>query len=375
MRERRLLRARHRLADHDVCHGDARARGPTRGSGRARRRPIARRRPRTRRRRGPSRDRATRAARARSAAITGTDGAARASVTPRDRHAATGTRPSTCSYTPARRTADPVPGVALLGQPARRKRRAWHARLLVGKQPRSCASARAAGSPGGTLRPVFARHDVAVSLDVGGDDRRRARECARSAPSRSSRRRATARPSPSRRAALPSAAPGGRKPRISIPSDGVRSFAIRSLTASGSAPITRRRRAGPAVDLRPGAEQDRQALAGLLAPDEEDAVLAAGRVGLGRDQHAVRDHLVVARASTAFAEVARLLRHRDTVHRSGRAGSPRPASTTSPRRARPRRGTSRRRGTAPARARRCTRVGVIGSWRCSTSNRSRSSAA
>ena len=102
----------------------------------------------------------------------------------------------------------------------------------------------------------------------------------------------------------------GRKPRISIPSDGVRSFAIKSLTASGSAPMTRRvapvkRRGSPA---RRGAGST-----GLCVPPAapRGSVLATGRVGLWRDQHAVRDHFVVG-GRVPVRGGPRLLRHRDT---------------------------------------------------------------
>ena len=52
--------------------------------------------------------------------------------------------------------------------------------------------------------------------------------------------------------------------------------------------------AGARVHVRPGAQQHGQALAPLVAADEEHGVGAVAGVGLRRDEHAVRDHLAVA---------------------------------------------------------------------------------
>ena len=69
-------------------------------------------------------------------------------------------------------------------------------------------------------------------------------------------------------------------------------------------------RAGPAPDLRPRAQQDLEALPRLLAAGEDDAVLAPARLDAVRDEHAVRNDLVVAR-EPPLRRLARLLGDRD----------------------------------------------------------------
>jgi hypothetical protein len=48
------------------------------------------------------------------------------------------------------------------------------------------------------------------------------------------------------------------------------------------------------VDLRPRPQQDGHAFAWVVAADEHDPVLPTGGIGVRRDQHTVRDQLVVA---------------------------------------------------------------------------------
>ena len=55
-----------------------------------------------------------------------------------------------------------------------------------------------------------------------------------------------------------------------------------------------------------------QALARLVAAGEDDAVLAVGRIGARRDEHAVRDDLVLAR-EPALGGLARALGDGDAV--------------------------------------------------------------
>ena len=71
-------------------------------------------------------------------------------------------------------------------------------------------------------------------------------------------------------------------------------------------------RAGLASDLRPRAQQHRHALARVVPADEDDPVLATGRVRLRRDQDAVRNQLVVARVP-AHRRLARGLGDGDPV--------------------------------------------------------------
>ncbi len=52
--------------------------------------------------------------------------------------------------------------------------------------------------------------------------------------------------------------------------------------------------AGRCVHLRPGAQQRRQALARVVAADEHDRMVAVRRVGLRRDEDAVRNDAIVA---------------------------------------------------------------------------------
>ena len=267
--------ARHRLPSITTFHETSADEHRARGSGRARRRPSARRRARTRRRRGPSRDRATRAAgaaqRSRQDESRAHEVAAGESLITR-RPAPV--RSTTARTRPRGAAADPVPGIALLGEPARgaperRARRGSSASSLVR------ASARAAGSPAGR-EPASARHDLAVARRCPRRRPASRRRRRGSTPSRSSRRRATARP-----AALAAEQLFRRRccrqgPRMSIPSereraasliekpDGERVGADRhggARPSGGGSPA--RRGAGPA------------GLCGLLPPDEDNPVLAA----------------------------------------------------------------------------------------------------
>src|SRR6188472_1448129 len=89
-------------------------------------------------------------------------------------------------------------------------------------------------------------------------------------------------------------------PKLSPPSEGATSaFAARSSSVSSGCerngadqPQTR---AGAAPHLGPGPEEDLEALASLVPPDEHDSLLTTRRVCLIRDEDAVRDQLVVAR--------------------------------------------------------------------------------
>ena len=86
-----------------------------------------------------------------------------------------------------------------------------------------------------------------------------------------------------------------RKPRMSIPSSEtcVREQQQPNGERVGSGDP--QARAGAAPDLGPRLEQHAQALARLVAPGEQDPVLAPGGIGRRGDQHSVRDHVVVAR--------------------------------------------------------------------------------
>ena len=131
-------------------------------------------------------------------------------------------------------------------------------------------------------------------------------------------------------------------------------------------------RPGASADLRPRAEQHMEALARLVAAREDDRVLAAARVGLLGDQDAVRDDLP--RAAEPRARPSRA-RARETAMRWSTRSIRKPHAGI-PRRIQPRSPEAWWVATigSVASARTATQIaGVIGSWRWSTSNRSRSS--
>ena len=99
---------------------------------------------------------------------------------------------------------------------------------------------------------------------------------------------------------------------MSMPSSDMRSRVSSSRTASGSAPTTRRR--APVRRRTSGQARSStwQTLPRLLPAGEDDLVLAAVRVRLRRDQHAVRDDFVVARQPRRGG-LARVRRHGDPV--------------------------------------------------------------
>ena len=120
----------------------------------------------------------------------------------------------------------------------------------------------------------------------------------------------------------------------------------RSRTASGSAPATREPEPGSPADLRPRAEQHVQTLARLLPPGEDDAVLAAAGWRRSGIEHAVRDHLVLARQparpATPCARSETAIRWSIRSMRKPQSGIAATASS----RGRRTRGTSRRSGSA-----------------------------
>ena len=96
-----------------------------------------------------------------------------------------------------------------------------------------------------------------------------------------------------------------RKPTTSSPSSETRSRLRRRRTASGSAPATVRRSPVRSSDLRPRSQQHLEALPRLLAAGEDDAVLALARRRRVRHEHAVRNHLVLARQPAALGLASR----------------------------------------------------------------------
>ena len=149
-----------------------------------------------------------------------------------------------------------------------------------------------------------------------------------------------------------------------------RSRAMSRRTASGSAPISRSRAPVRAVDLRPRPQQRREALARLLAADEDDGSLAAAGVGLRRDHDAVRDDLVVP-GEPARGRGGGLLGDGDPVVDAVGRGSPRRPGSREPAEIAGRVEGRDDGQLARARAPRRTIAGVIGSCRCRTSKRSR----
>ena len=169
------------------------------------------------------------------------------------------------------------------------------------------------------------RRDGRVAGDVGGDGRRRARERlgehepeALAAERRrdGELRALRARASAPRSVTIPS---------TSMPASSKRMRACRSRYCSGSVPISRSRAPVAAWIARPRAQQHRQALARVVAPDEDDGVVAVGRVGVVGDDDAVRDHPVVAAAASATPTRPPSARRR-SARRCGPSGSPRNAA-------------------------------------------------
>ena len=120
-------------------------------------------------------------------------------------------------------------------------------------------------------------------------------------------------------------------------------------TASGSAPTIRsrapvRRRISGQARSSTGSP-----LRGSCRPMKTIVLLAAGRVGRGRDQHAVRDHLVLA-GQPALRRLRAPAPRRRSGGRSGRQGNPRPASPSASSRGRRPRDRWRRAGTSRRRA-------------------------
>ena len=188
--------------------------------------------------------------------------ARRSPLVDRDRGAAR-SRPTSSAPARARRPATPIA-----------------CRLGSSASSASTASTSAAPSPAGNDDAGLGRHHVAVAGDVGRDDRRRARERARQhhAEALAAERRRDER---LRREQLLGeallveeaehldAVVGHAQPRHQQPH-------AQRIGADDA-----QRRAGAAADLRPGLEQDLQALALLVPAGEDDAVLAVGGIGAG----------------------------------------------------------------------------------------------
>ena len=194
------------------------------------------------------------------------------------------------------------------------------------------ASASAAGSSGGTITPRLGRHHVAVPVDVRGDDRRRARECAREhhAEALAAERRRDERLC---RQQLGRQVVLAQEAEDVDPVVGARARArAAGARRAGRRPTTRSRCARAAADLGPRAQQHRQPLAAVVAADEDDAVLAPGPASArGRDQDAVGHDLVLAREVARCADSRACVGDGDPVvepvHQEAphRLGEPQPA--------------------------------------------------
>ena len=103
-----------------------------------------------------------------------------------------------------------------------------------------------------------------------------------------------------------------RKPSTSMPVSG--DTVAREQQANGQrvGADDAKPRARAAVDLGPGVEQHRQALARVVTADEDDRVLPVRRVRRGRHEHAVRDDVVRA-GKPARDRRPRLVGDRDAV--------------------------------------------------------------
>ena len=142
-----------------------------------------------------------------------------------------------------------------------------------------------------------------------------------------------------------------RKPRMSMPSCGIRCRASWSRTASGSAPTRRRRAPVRRWIVGPRLQQHGQALALVVAADEDDEFSRFAGSAVRRDEHAVRDDLEVAGAGATAAPTARRrVGDGDPVVDPVDAGSPRAARRAASSRARRPRGRSRPSGTSRRRA-------------------------
>ena len=129
--------------------------------------------------------------------------------------------------------------------------------------------------------------------------------------------------------------------------------------------------AGSPPDLRPRAEEHVQSLARLVAAREDDAVLALAGIGLVRDQHTVRDQLVVA-GEPACRRGRRPLGHGDPVVEPVGEEAPDPPAHPHPARS-PDAWCVATIGVVAIASTATQVTGVIGSCRCSTSKCSRSS--
>ena len=186
---------------------------------------------------------------------------------------------------------DVRPAVPLARERARRGAHRLAARL-VGEQ----ADDRIRERPriaGGHRDGCLGRHDLAIPLDVGCDDRGRARE-------RTRQDHAEALPAERRRhERLRGAEQVGQLVLAQEADDvdpAVGNADARQEEAHGERVGARddEPRARSAMDLGPGAEKDVEALSRLVPAGEHDRVLAVGRVCPLGQEHAVRDDLEVA---------------------------------------------------------------------------------
>ena len=120
--------------------------------------------------------------------------------------------------------------------------------------------------------------------------------------------------------------------------------------------------AGAAMDLRPCAQQDVEALARLVPARERDGVLTPAGLDRVRNEDAVRDDLVLAREPSR-RRVARALGDGDALVDPAREEPPGRASRASSSRGRRRRGGSRRSAHVAIASTAMHVTGVIGSCR------------
>ena len=155
------------------------------------------------------------------------------------------------------------------------------------------ASTSAAGSSGGTVTERLRRRHLAIAGDVRCDDGQGAGERARQhhaeALAAERRRDERLRPREQARQLLLRQEAEDVDAGIRDPQPGEEQPDGERIGAADLEP-----RARSLVDLGPGAQQDLEALAGLLPAGEGDRVLAPRRIDAVGNEHAVRDDLVVA---------------------------------------------------------------------------------
>ncbi len=226
---------------------------------------------------------------------------------------------------PTSRRGDRVPRVPVLRERARRRSHLLAPRLVCEQRLDRIDERRLVS--GRERRGRLWRHDVTVPRDVGRHDRRGTRERARQhhAEALAAERRRDER---LRRQQLLGEPVLVEEAEHLDPVVGQPQARHQQPDAKRIGADHAQARARAPADLRPRVQEHVQPLPRLVAAGEDEPVLASGRVRLLRDQHAVRDDLVVARIASAARTPSPSRRPR-CDSRYGRRGIPTRASRSS----------------------------------------------